>query len=175
MNYQPIPSYLKEYAHALTLIRVEINKKRYKGTHKQRTGTKQSKLLGEVDREYYTEYLGILGELLVRHYYETNPEFSSYKASTFIKGTRNVKDDTDLTVVKNGESQKISIKTCEYSFKANCRAMDRETSDIVVFLLFVSPEKYIVANYTPEEVKKWDVKQSYSPFYELHPKQFGTS
>jgi hypothetical protein len=53
--------------------------------------------------------------------------------------------------------------------------MDKETSDIVVFLLFVSPEKYIVANYTPEEVKKWDVKQSYSPFYELHPKQFGTS
>ena len=88
MNYQPIPSYLKEYADALTLLRVEINRKRYKGTHKQRTGTKNSKLLGEVEREYYTEYLGILGELLVRNYYETNPEFSSYKASTFIKGAR---------------------------------------------------------------------------------------
>ena len=50
MNYQPIPSYLKEYADALTLLRVEINRKRYKGTHKQRTGTKNSKLLGEVER-----------------------------------------------------------------------------------------------------------------------------
>tara|TARA_R110000822_G_scaffold2772_14_gene12890 strand:- start:1909 stop:2427 length:519 start_codon:yes stop_codon:yes gene_type:complete len=169
MNYQPIPSYLKEYADALTLLRVEINRKRYKGTHKQRTGTKNSKLLGEVEREYYTEYLGILGELLVRNYYETNPEFSSYKASTFIKGARSVKDDSDLIVVKNGVSNKISIKTCEYSFKANCRAMDKETSDIVVFLLFISPDEYVVANYTPNQVKNWEVRHGYSPYYELHP------
>ena len=171
MNYQPIPSYLKEYADALTLLRVEINRKRYKGTHKQRTGTKNSKLLGEVEREYYTEYLGILGELLVRNYYETNPEFSSYKASTFIKGARSVKDDSDLIVVKHGVSNKISIKTCEYSFKANCRAMDKEASDIVVFLLFISPDEYGVANYTPNQVKNWEVRHGYSPYYELHPTQ----
>ena len=43
MNYQPIPSYLKEYAHALTLIRVEINKKDTKGlTNKEQEQSNQS-------------------------------------------------------------------------------------------------------------------------------------
>lgn len=169
MKAHKIPQYLRDYADDLTKRRVEINRKRYEGTHKQRTGTKRSKLLGEVDREYYTEYIGILGELLVRHYYEISPEYTSYSASTFIKDTSSVKDDTDLTVVKNGERMRISIKACEYSFKANKIAMDKEESDVVVFILFSSPEDYIVAHYTPFQVQQWDVKTTYSPFYELLP------
>tara|TARA_R110001606_G_scaffold389088_1_gene554876 strand:- start:839 stop:1348 length:510 start_codon:yes stop_codon:yes gene_type:complete len=169
MNRLPIPSYLKEYSDDLTLRRIEANKKRYEGTNKQRTGTKKSLLLGEVPREYYTEYLGILGELLVRYYYEITPEYSRYTVSTLLKQTKDVTDDPDIHVVKNGETQKISIKTCENTFKANKYAIDKEVSDIVVFILFTSPEDYLVGDFTPAEVRGWDLRYAYSPYYELKP------
>ncbi len=165
----PIPSYLKEYSDDLTLKRIEANKIRYEGTQKQRTGIKKSVLLGEISREYYTEYLGILGELLVRHYYEVTPEYSRYTVSTLLKQTKDVTDDPDIHVIKNKETQRVSIKTCENSFKANKYAMDKESSDIVVFILFTSPEDYVVGNFKPDEVRSWKVRYAYSPYYESKP------
>jgi hypothetical protein len=164
-----IPSYLKEYANDLTLRRIEINRRRYSGTHKQRKGTKQSVLLGEVSREYYTEYIGILGELLIRHYFEVTPEVSRYTVSTLIKQTKSVTDDPDIIVESTKIKYGLSVKTCEKTFKANKKAMDKEESDIVLFILFTSPNEYLFADFTPEQVRLWDVRHAYSPYYEMKP------
>ncbi len=164
-----IPPYLKEYANDLTLRRIEANRRRYKGTHKQRKGTKQSVLLGEVSREYYTEYIGILGELLIRHYFEVTPEVTRYTVSTLLKETKNVTDDPDIIVESTKIKYGLSVKTCEKTFKANKRAMDKEDSDIVLFILFTSPEEYLFADFSPDEVRLWDVRHAYSPYYEMKP------
>jgi hypothetical protein len=158
MKNLTIPPYLKHYANDLTLMRIEANRQRYEGTHKQRTGTKKSVLLGEVSREYYTEYIGILGELLMR-----------YTVSTLLKETKSVTDDPDIIVEATDKNYGLSIKTCEKTFKANKPAMDKEESDLVLFILFTSPEDYIFADFTPAEVREWDVKHAYSPYYELKP------
>jgi hypothetical protein len=164
-----IPSYLKEYANDLTLRRIDANRRRYKGTHKQRKGTKQSVLLGEVSREYYTEYIGILGELLIRHYFEVTPEVTRYTVSTLLKETKNVTDDPDIIVESTKIKYGLSVKTCEKTFKANKRAMDKEESDIVLFILFTSPDEYLFADFTPDDVRLWDVRHAYSPYYEMKP------
>jgi hypothetical protein len=168
MKKVQIPSYLKEYATKLTNRRIELNRERYEGTHKQRTGVTKSALFGgEVDREFYTEYIGILAELLTRHYYEWNPTYTSYEVSTFLKDPSIVRDDIDLSVVKNGNRQTISIKACEKSLKANKRAMDREDADVVVFILFTSEDDYIVEHFTPAQVQEWKVRYGFSPYYDL--------
>lgn len=168
MKKVKIPQYLKDYAHDITERRVEINRARYAGTNKQRKGTRNSKLLGEVSAEYYTEYIGILGELLTRYYYEITPEYTSFQASTLIKGAGLVKDDVDLMVTKNGVRKKISIKAGEGSFKYNAKALNKENSDEIVFLLFTSPEDYTVAHFTKEEIEQWTLKQGPygAPYYE---------
>ena len=73
MKKVKIQQFLLDYAHDLTEKRVAINRERYAGTNKQRKGSINSHLLGEVSREYYTEYMGIIGELLTRYYYEITP------------------------------------------------------------------------------------------------------
>jgi hypothetical protein len=170
---ESIPSFLKEQAHELTLKRVEINKERYKGTHKERTGSKISLLLGEVDRAYYTDYLGIISELIIRWHYDINPEFVGFKASSFIKKGKLVTDDCDLEVYKIVDKEevrvRVSIKACEGSFKANVKAMNRETSDIVIFVLFTGPNEYVIADFTPDEVRTWKQNFGFSPYYELKP------
>jgi hypothetical protein len=165
----PIPSYLKHYANDLTIRRIEANRERYEGTHKQRKGTKKSVLLGEVSREYYTEYIGILGELLIRYRFEITPEISRYAVSSLLKQTKNVKDDPDMTIWSGTKEHHLSIKTCEETFKANKPAMDREKSQVVLFILFTSPDEYIFADFSPEEVRSWKVRTAYSPYYELKP------
>ena len=163
-----IPPYLKSYAHDLAIIRIKDNKDRYKDTHKHRPGYKKSLLLGNVSREYYTEYVGILGELLVRHYLETSDEVISYTASTLIKKGTNITDDSDIIANSLETSYRISIKTCEQTFKANKRAMDSEECDIVLFIKFASNETYTLAHFKPSEVRSWSVKEkAYSPYYEL--------
>ena len=169
MKNLSIPPYLKHYANDLTLMRIDANRKRYEGTHKQRTGTKNSVLLGEVSREYYTEYIGILGELLVRHYFEITPTVVRYTVSTLIKETKSVTDDPDIIVQSPAKSYGLSVKTCEKTFKANKAAMDKEDSEIVLFILFTSPEEYLFADFTPQEVRTWNVRHAYSPYYELKP------
>ena len=162
-----IPSYFKEYAHDLTLIRVEANRKRYSGTNKQRTGRKSSVLLGDVDREYYTEYIGILAELLIRDYCDKDKDCSNYCVSTFVKDSKYVYNDQDIKIKKNDAIKHISIKACEYSLKANQYAIDNEDVDLVVFVLFTSPAEYEYHSFPIVEIQKWEVSQSYSPYYEL--------
>lgn len=168
MKKVKIQKFLLNYAHDLTEKRVAINRERYAGTSKQRKGTIDSHLLGTVSREYYTEFMGIIGELLTRYYYEITPEYTSYTASTLIKDGRLVKDDVDLTVTKMGTKKKIGIKAGERSFKFNAKALENEDSDEIVFLIFTSPEDYIVAHYTVDDIREWTLKQGPygAPYYE---------
>tara|TARA_R100001510_G_C7653664_1_gene211992 strand:+ start:340 stop:849 length:510 start_codon:yes stop_codon:yes gene_type:complete len=168
MKTVPIPPYLKDYAHDLTLLRIQENKDRYQGTHKQRKGYKESVLLGSVSREYYTEYVGILGELLVRHYLEMSPDVVVYTVSSLFKRGGNVSDDSDIIVESVSKQYRLSVKTCEGSYKANKQAIDTEKPEIILFVKFISPHEYIMANFTLDQVRSWRVTTgAYSPYYEL--------
>ena len=160
-----IPQHLKEYAHELTLLRLEANKDRYKSSFNKRTGKKKSVLLGEVEKDYYTEYVGILGELLTRRYYDIHPSYSGFKVSTFVKSEDNVSRDTDLIAYKNGSPLKISIKSGEGSFKANKASMDKDDADVVVFIVFVSSEQYLVKWMSVDDVKRFGTRGGYSEYY----------
>lgn len=160
-----IPSHLIDYAKDITQRRIDINKDRYSGTHKQRTGYINSKLLGYVSREYYTEYIGILAELIMRHRLDVDERCSWYKVSTFIKKTEYVSNDCDIELSWKGEDYKMSVKGCENSMKANKQAIDSEDSDIVVFVVFTGEDEFITNMYNPEEIKDWEVKSSFSDYY----------
>ena len=160
-----IPPFLKEYAHEVTILRLEVTKDQYKSAFNKRTGIKESVLLGDVHRDYYTEYVGILGELLVRRYYDQEPSYSGYKVSAFVKSSENVSRDTDLIAYKNGEPHRISIKSCEGSLKANKKSVDSDNADVFVFILFISPSQYAVFHFNKDYIQTWEVCNGYSPYY----------
>jgi hypothetical protein len=162
---ESIPNYLKDYAHDLTMLRLEATKDRYTSSYNKRTGIKESVLLGSVEKDYYTEYVGILGELVTRRHYDVDPDYSGFKVSAYIKSKENVSKDTDLIAYKNGEPIKISIKSGERSFKANKHSMDKEDADIVVFIIFLSADEYLVRTWTTEEVKRFELKGGHSQYY----------
>ena len=162
-----IPDYFKNYAHDLTLLRIEENKKRYEGTNKQRDGIKYSILLGRVSREYYTEYIGILAELIIRDFFEKEKQISKYEVSTLIKKSDFVLNDQDIRVTKSGINHTISIKGCENSLKANLYAVLKEQIDWYVFVLFTSKNDYLLFWFKPSEVKEWEINKSgKSPYFE---------
>lgn len=160
-----IPNYLKEFAHRITLERLEVTKDQYTTNYNKRVGIKESVLLGSVDKDYYTEYIGILGELLVRKYYDSEPSYSGYKVSAFIKSSENVSRDTDLIAYKNGQPIRVSIKSCEGGLKANKKSVDNDNADVFVFILFISQTEYAVFHFQKEYVQKWEVIIGYSPYY----------
>lgn len=160
-----IPAFLKDYAHYLTHMRIDENAKRYEGTHKQRTGVVQSKLLGSCDREYYTEYIGILSELIIRLRVEKNRNCVAYKASSMIKHSHLATNDADIVVYRAEDERHLSIKGCEGSMKANKQAMDTENVDLVSFVVYQDPDNCEIKYYSPEEVRSWDVGSGFSDFY----------
>ena len=160
-----IPNYLKEYAHDLTRFRIDENKKRYEGTHKQRTGTVDSKILGHIDREYYTEYIGILSELIIRANAEKRKNVLGYKASSIIKHSHLATNDADLTVYIEDDEFNVSVKGCEGSMKANKQAMDSEDVDLVAFVIYLDQDHCAVKYYQPSEVRSWRVVSGFSDFY----------
>lgn len=161
-----IPTYLKAYAADITEARLEATKDQYTTAFNKRTGIKESLLLGDVERSYYTEYVGILGELLVRKHYDLDPSYSGYKVSSFVKNSDNIKNDMDLTAFKDGQPIKVSIKAGEGSYKVSKHSADKDESDIVVFIIFMSPDKYAVHVQTVEHIReKFIVKHGHSPYY----------
>lgn len=160
-----IPSFLKEYAHEFTVLRIKENKERYNGTHKQRTGMVHSSLLGAVDREYYTEYVGILSELIVRYTLEMNKKCVEYTASSLLKSSNFAVNDPDITAYHTDGSTRFSVKGCEHSMKANKQAMDDEEVDIVAFVIFEDKENCAIKYYKPKEVRQWELKSSFSDYY----------
>lgn len=168
-----IPEHLKEYAHEITELRLEVTQSQYTSSFNKRTGVKDSVLLGEVEKDYYTEYVGILGELLVRRHYDLDPSYSGYKVSAFVKSSDNVSRDTDLIAYKNGEPIRISIKSGEGSWKANKHSVDKDTADLFVFIMFISNNQYVVLHQTKEQVQGWRVLKGHSEYYyKAKPRKF---
>ena len=164
-----IPFYLRHYAEDVVNLRLEANRENYRGKpSKVRTGKKKSVLLGEVDRDYYTDYVGILGELIVRRYFEIDPRFKWYASETMIQ-TRG-SDGSDIQVMMVGDSDELSInvKAGEGSLKANKRAVDIGDSDIYIFIRFISPSQFIPYKFSQRQIQSWEVKHAYSPYYNLN-------
>jgi len=160
-----IPNYLKEYAHDLTQFRIDENKKRYEGTHKERTGMVDSKILGRVDREYYTEYIGILSELIIRASAEKKKNVIGYKDSSIIKHSHLATNDADLTIYIEDDDFNVSVKGCEGSMKANKQAMDSEDVDLVAFVIYLDQDHCGIKYYQPSEVRSWNVASGFSDYY----------
>jgi hypothetical protein len=160
-----IPQYLKEYAHEFALLRIKENSERYQGTHKQRTGNINSVLLGTTDREYYTEYIGILAELIIRHELEKNKKCVEYTASSLLKSSNFATNDADITAYHGNGSTRFSVKGCEGSMKANKQAMDDEEVDIVAFVIFETETSCTIKYYRPDEVRQWELKSAFSDYY----------
>jgi hypothetical protein len=160
-----IPNYLKDYAHEFTLLRIKENSDRYQGTHKQRTGRTNSVLLGDVDREYYTEYIGILAELIIRNELEKNKKCVEYTASSLLKSSNFATNDADITAYHGNGSTRFSVKGCEGSMKANKQAMDDEEVDIVAFVIYEDNENCSIKYLQPDEVRQWEVRTGFSDYY----------
>lgn len=164
-----IPFYLRHYADDIVNLRLAANRENYKNKpHKVRPGLKQSALLGEVPRDYYTDYIGILGELIVRRYFEIDPRFEWYASQTMIQ-TRG-SDGSDINVKTVGESNEVSVnvKAGEGSLKANKRAVDIGDSDIYIFINFISETTFIPYKFSSKDIQGWEVKHAYSPYYNLN-------
>ena len=167
-DYGVIPYYLRHYADDLVKLRIEANRENYRGKpQKVRSGKMNSILLGEVEREYYTDFIGILGELIVRRYFEIDPRFEWYASQTMIQSRGS--DGQDIAVKMVGETDEISVnvKAVEGSLKANKRAVDVSDCDIYIFIRFISETTFVPYKFTQREIQEWKVKKAYSPYYNL--------
>ena len=168
-DYGIIPYYLRHYADDIVALRLEANRDNYRGKpQKVRTGKKNSVLLGEVDRDYYTDFVGILGELIVRRYFEIDPRFECYTSQTMIQGRGSDGSDIDVKMANKDEHFSINVKAGEGSLKANKRAVDIGNSDIYIFIRFISETTFVPYKFSQREIQSWDVKHAYSPYYNLN-------
>ena len=139
-----IPYYLRHYADDIVKLRLEANRDNYRNKpQKERPGMKDSVLLGEVPRDYYTDFIGILGELIVRRYFEIDPRFEWYASQTMIQTRGSDGSDLDVKMVGKDEKVLVNVKSGEGSLKANKRAVDIGGSDLYVFIRFISPTLFV--------------------------------
>jgi len=168
-DYGVIPYYLRHYADDLVKLRIEANRENYRGKpQKVRPGKKDSVLLGEVDRDYYTDFVGILGELIVRRYFEIDPRFEWYASQTMIQMRGSDGQDLAVKMVGNNDEISVNVKAVEGSLKANKRAVDISDCDIYIFIKFISDTMFVPYKFTQSEIQQWDVKHAYSPYYNLN-------
>lgn len=165
-RFDSIPRHLKTAAHEMTLKRIEANKHNYKNRpDKKREGMIKSKLLGEVEREYYTDYIGILSEMIVRRHFDIEPEFEWYCVGTFIMPRGKDGYDVEVKHVDYTNPLTINVKACEGALKVNCGALSRSEVDFYLFLRFTGPSQFETEIHTKEEIMKWRVCTGYSPYY----------
>ena len=102
-----------------------------------------------IDNEWYTDFKGILAELLVRH--QLDLKGVNYMTSAFVK-EKGV-SDPDLIV----NNKRIDVKGCERSLKVNMFTIDKLDVDNIVFCLFLSQRRYVLISFTKEEIKNWNL------------------
>ncbi len=102
-----------------------------------------------VDNEFYTDFKGILAELLVRHHFDLKG--TNYTTSAFVKEKR--VSDADLIV----NDKKIDVKGCERSLKVNMFTIEKLDVDYVLFVLFLSGQRYVLLNFKKKDIKDWEV------------------
>ena len=167
-DYGEIPPYLKAYAEDIVRLRLEANRENYRNKpQKERPGTKNSLLLGEVSRDYYTDYAGILGELIVRRYFEVDPRFVYFTAQTMIQTRGSDGSDIEVRMVDTPEDLKVNVKSGEGTLKANKRAVDIGDCNMYIFIQFLSENTFAPYKFSQEDIQRWEVKHAYSAYYNL--------
>lgn len=102
-----------------------------------------------VDNEFYTDFKGILAELLVRHHFDLKG--TNYTTSAFVK-EKGV-SDADLIV----NDKKIDVKGCERSLKVNKFTIAKLDVDYILFVLFLSNRRYVLLNFKKEDISDWNL------------------
>mgnify|MGYP003664358092 FL=1 len=147
-----IPGCIFEHAKLYVDTRVMANRDHYKKLYwKSRSYKYMHPILFDdpVDNEFYTDFKGILGELLVRHHFDLKGV--NYTTSAFVK-EKGV-SDPDLIV----DGKKIDVKGCERSLKVNMFTIDKLDVDFVMFVLFLSDQRYLLLDFTKDKIKEWNV------------------
>ena len=147
-----IPECIFEHARLYVDTRVMANRDHYKKLYwKSRSYQYKHPVLFDepVDNEFYTDFKGILGGLLVRHHYDWKG--INYTTSAFVK-EKGV-SDPDLIV----EGKRIDVKGCEKSLKVNMFTIDKLDVDFVLFVLFLSDRRYLLKQFKKDKIKKWNV------------------
>ena len=147
-----IPQCISDHARLYVDSRVMANREHYKKLYwKSRSYQYKNPILFDhpVDNEFYTDFKGILAELLVRHNFDLKG--TNYTTSAFVK-EKGV-SDADLVVNDN----KIDVKGCERSLKVNMFTIDKLDVDYVLFVLFLSGQRYVLLNFKKEDIKEWNL------------------
>ena len=147
-----IPVCIFDHAKLYVETRVMANRDHYKKLYwKSRSYKYKNPILFEepIDNEYYTDFKGILAELLVRHHFDLKGV--NYLTSAFVK-EKGV-SDPDLTV----NEKRIDVKGCERSLKVNMFTIDKLEVDYILFVLFLSQHRYVLLSFMKEDIKGWDL------------------
>ena len=147
-----IPQCIFDHAKLYVDTRVMANRDHYKKLYwKHRSFEYKNPILFDkpINNEWYTDFKGILGELLVRHHFDLKGV--NYTTSAFIK--EKGMSDPDLIV----NQKKIDVKGCERSLKVNYFTIGKLEVDYIIFVLFLSNFRYLILNYKKEDILKWEL------------------
>ena len=147
-----IPKCIFEHARLYVDTRVMANRDHYKKLYwKSRSYLYKHPILFDepIDNEFYTDFKGILAELLVRHHFDLKGV--NYTTSAFVKD----KGVSDADLIVN--DQKIDVKGCERSLKVNMFTIEKLDVDYILFVLFLSDQRYILLNFKKKDIKDWDI------------------
>ena len=147
-----IPQCIFDHAKLYVDTRVMANREHYKKLYwKARPYEYKNPILFDkpINNEWYTDFKGILGELLVRHHFDLKGV--NYTTSAFIK--EKGMSDPDLIV----NEKKIDVKGCERSLKVNYFTIGKLEVDYIIFVLFLSNFRYLILNYKKEDILQWEL------------------
>lgn len=147
-----IPPCIFDHAHLYVDSRVMANRDHYKKLYwKSRRYEYQNPILFDkpVDNEFYTDFKGILAELLVRHHFDLKGV--NYKTSAFVKERGS--SDPDLII----KDKRIDVKGCEKSLKVNLFTIGKLEVDFILFVLFLKNHNYVLLNFKKEDITNWNV------------------
>lgn len=147
-----IPECIFQHAILYVKSRVKANQKHYEQLWwKRRNFILKNPILfdGPIEGDFYTDFKGILAELLVRHRMDLTGQ--NFTASAFVKEKGN--NDPDLIV----NEKTIDIKGCEKSLKVNLQSLSKINVDYIVFVLYLRDKHFVVYKFKKSDISKWDI------------------
>ena len=145
-----IPDCIFEHAKLYVDTRVMANREHYKKLYwKSRSYKYKNPILFDepVDNNFYTDFKGILAELIVRHNFDLKGV--NYTTSAFVK-EKGV-SDPDLIV----NEKRIDVKGCERSLKVNSFTIHKLDVDYILFVLFLKNHHYVLLNFEKKDILNW--------------------
>ena len=159
-----IPECIFNHARLYVDSRVMANRDHYKKLYwKSRSYQYKNPILFDepVDNEFYTDFKGILAELLVRHHLDLKGV--NYTTSAFVK--QKGLADPDLIV----NNKTVDVKGCENSLKVNFFTIKKLEVDYILFVLYLREHNYVLLNFKKEDILEWDivVRHENNKYYEF--------